>query len=61
MASQQDQILPRLQESSGKVVGIKEGEKNKAFEIAKQMLADNFPIGTIVKYSGLTEEEIKNI
>jgi hypothetical protein len=37
--------------------GIKEGKK----EMAKQMLSDNFPIETIVKYSGLTPDEIEKL
>jgi len=39
----------------------KEGEKNKAIEMAKSMLADNMDINIISKHTGLTIEEIKNI
>jgi predicted transposase/invertase (TIGR01784 family) len=37
------------------------GEKNKAIAIAKDMKADNEPIEKIVKYSGLSQEEIENL
>lgn len=33
----------------------KEGKK----EIAKQMLLDNFPVEQVIKYTGLTEKEVK--
>jgi predicted transposase/invertase (TIGR01784 family) len=49
----------------GKVEGIAEGEQRgeraKAIAIAKTMLADKFPVETIVKYTGLTQEEILKI
>ena len=38
--------------------GIKEGQKERNVEIAKNMLRDNIPIITISKYTGLTEKEI---
>lgn len=41
----------------GKREGIELGEKNKAKEIAKNMLKDNVDINTIKKYTNLTEEE----
>lgn len=41
--------------------GKAEGEKAKAIEIARGMLKDNLPISTIVKYTGLSEDEIKEI
>ena len=36
-------------------------ERNKAFEIAKNMMADGEPIDRIVKYTGLTREEIEGL
>lgn len=42
----------------GKREGIELGEKNKAKEIAKNMLKDNVDINTIKKYTNLTEEEL---
>ena len=38
--------------------GIKEGQKERNVEIAKNMLRDNIPIITISKYTSLTEKEI---
>ena len=45
----------------GKIEGVIEGENKKAFAIAKQMQIDNEPIEKIVKYTGLTKEEIQQI
>jgi len=39
--------------------GIEQGEKKARFDTAWQMLHDQFPLEIIVKYTGLTEEEIK--
>ena len=41
--------------------GEKSGKLKKKQKIAKEMLIDNVPIDTIVKYTGLTEEEINNL
>ena len=41
--------------------GIKEGEKNKAIEIAKEMLKEGMEIEKIIKITGLTKEEMKEI
>jgi DNA repair protein RadC len=41
--------------------GKKEGEKNKAIEIAKGMKKDNEPIEKIMKYTGLTQKQIERI
>jgi predicted transposase/invertase (TIGR01784 family) len=41
--------------------GLQKGEKNKAIEMAKKMLAKNRPIDEIVEFTELTEEEIKSI
>ena len=38
--------------------GEEKGKKERDLEIAKGMLADNFPISTISKYSKLSEQEI---
>ena len=37
---------------------IEAGKKEEKLRIAKQMLADNMPLELIIKYSGLTEDEI---
>ena len=39
--------------------GREEGEENKAREIARRMLEDNEPMKKIVKFTGLSEEQIK--
>jgi predicted transposase/invertase (TIGR01784 family) len=41
--------------------GIEKGTANKAKETARQMLNDDVPIESIVKYTGLTEKEIKEL
>ncbi len=45
----------------GLVEGRVEGEQAKAYEIARQMLADGFPIDTIAKYTKLSPDEIGKI
>jgi len=45
--------------TEGKIEGKIEGELQKAIEIAKEMKQDGMSIAQIVKYSGLTEAEIK--
>ena len=41
--------------------GVNEGEKNKAIAIVKEMKADNEPIEKIIKYSGLSKEQIEKL
>ena len=48
-----DKVKKELRED-----GIKEGQKERNVEIAKNMLKDNIPIITISKYTGLTKKEI---
>ena len=43
----------------GREEGREEGMKQGALEVARRMLEDNEPIEKIVKYSGLTEDQIK--
>ena len=43
----------------GREEGREEGKKEEKIEIARKMLADNMAIDIIVKYSGLTREEIE--
>jgi predicted transposase/invertase (TIGR01784 family) len=49
----------------GKKEGIKEGEKvgehKKAIETAKKMKTDGLDIEHIIKYTGLSEEEIRKL
>ena len=39
--------------------GLARGREEGALEVARRMLEDNEPIEKIVKYSGLTEDQIK--
>ena len=48
-------------EAKGKAEGLIEGEKQKAIEIAKNMLKEGFDIDTIIKVTKLSENEIKGI
>jgi len=48
-------------EKEGIKKGKKEGSKKQARETAKRMLEDNFSIESIVKYTGLSEREIKEL
>ncbi|MBQ7905615.1 MAG: hypothetical protein IJ361_07660 [Spirochaetaceae bacterium] len=41
--------------------GIQQGSQQKAIETAKNMLNDNLDIQTIIKYTGLSMEEIKSL
>ena len=45
----------------GRKEGIELGRKEEKIQIALQMKRDNLPVSMIVKYSGLTEEEIDNL
>ena len=41
--------------------GIAEGMNQKALDIARKMLADGIDINLIMKYSGLTQEQIEKL
>ena len=45
----------------GKEEGKKEGIKEASLEIARNMIKDHVKIESIISYTGLTEEEIKNL
>ena len=47
--------------ADGKVEGKIEGEKAKALDVARTMLAKGFDIDTIAEISTLTTEEIKSL
>lgn len=47
--------------TKGLAEGRAEGRAEGKIQIAKLMLVDNEPIEKIMRYTGLTEEEIKNI
>ena len=45
----------------GEKIGIEKGEKKKAKEMARLMKADNEPMGKIIRYTNLSEEEINSL
>jgi predicted transposase/invertase (TIGR01784 family) len=47
--------------SEGKIEGKIEGEKESKLKIAKEMKADGEPTSKIMRYTGLTEQEIDNL
>ena len=47
--------------AEGRAEGREEGHKEKAFAIARTMKEDNMPINTIIKYTGLSPEEIDSL
>jgi len=46
-------------ERLGEKKGKKEGKKEEKLETAKRMLLDNISIEQVVKYTGLTEKDVK--
>ena len=48
-------------EKKGIKIGVEKGEKQKAIAIARSMKADGMSIELIVKYSGLTPDEINKL
>jgi predicted transposase/invertase (TIGR01784 family) len=55
-------IMPTLAQrlrDEGKEKWMQKGLKEGKLETAQRMLSDKFPVETIVKYTGLTEKEIK--
>ena len=46
--------------AEGMELGMEKGMNQKALDIARNMLADGVDINLIMKYSGLTQEQIEN-
>ena len=46
--------------AEGMELGIEKGMNQKALDIARNMLVDGVDINLIMKYSGLTQEQIEN-
>jgi predicted transposase YdaD len=44
--------------TEGREKGLKKGEREKALEVARKMLAADTPVDKIAMFSGLAEEEI---
>ena len=55
-----DRILDK-ERNTFKEMGIEEGERKKAFDSAREMLADNVPILKIAKYTGLPQQDIEGL
>ena len=47
--------------AEGMELGMEKGMNQKALDIARNMLADGVDINLIMKYSGLTQEQIENL
>ena len=47
--------------AEGMELGIEKGMNQKALDIARNMLADGVDINLIMKYSGLTQEQIEKL
>ena len=45
----------------GKAEGMEKGMNQKALDIARNMLADGVDVNLIMKYSGLTQEQIEKL
>ena len=45
----------------GMELGLEKGMNQKALDIARNMLADGVDINLIMKYSGLTQEQIEKL
>ncbi|ALG68786.1 hypothetical protein [Beggiatoa leptomitoformis] len=43
----------------GEKRGEKQGERRKALETAQKMLSDGIPLETVLKYTGLSETDLK--
>ena len=58
-----DNIFTEREEgrAEGRAEGREEGEKEKSMSIARQMKKDGLPVATIVKYTGLSAEEITRL
>jgi predicted transposase/invertase (TIGR01784 family) len=41
--------------------GMQQGRRETALETAQRMKADNLPVSQIVKYTGLTEQQINSL
>ena len=54
-------LIQELLQDSAREEGRNEGAKEKEIEIARNMIKDKIDEDIIIKYTGLTIEEIKNI
>ncbi len=56
-----DQYIREKSAQLGLQEGLEKGLQQGLVETAKKMLADNLPIDLIIKYTGLSKEEIENL
>lgn len=57
----QIQFAERQGLQRGMEKGVEKGMETKSFEIARKMLADDIPAGSVAKYTGLTEEQVLSL
>ena len=55
------QTLAQQLKREGKREGIREGEIKEKRETARRMLLDNISVEKVIKYTGLSEKEIKEL
>jgi hypothetical protein len=56
-----DEVVRDIHIRYAEEYGRKEGKEEKAFEMARSMLADGFPAETIMKHTGLNESSILSL
>lgn len=55
-------VLEGVDTMSGLGAAVRqEGRQEEKIEIARNMLKDNLPISTIIKYTGLSKEEVEKL
>ena len=54
-----DRDITRAAKREGKEEGFAEGSRQKALETARNMLNENISLATVLKCTGLTEEDLK--
>jgi predicted transposase/invertase (TIGR01784 family) len=55
------QTLAQQLRNEGRKIGKNEGKEEEKLETARRMLYDDFSIESIIKYTGLTEKEIRSL
>ena len=60
-ANEKAQIAEVKGRTEGEMIGIEKGKIEGKIEIALQMLQDNEPVDKIMRYTGLTKEQIEDL
>lgn len=60
-ADQAKEKNDKLLKEEGRTEGYISGEKDGKLETAKNMIKDKLPIETIVKYTGLSKQEVEEL